>query len=85
MSYCVYMAILSGKGGYFLAWGGGENWTSEGSSMLHLMNKEGRGKGEERITGEDPYASKALLDTDAILHYASRGRLDDAPVRGDAG
>ena len=45
---------------------------------------ERQGKGEN-VTGDDPHASDALLAFDAILHYASRGRLDDAPVRVDAG
>ena len=64
---------------------------ASGGSTTHFLDGKERGeemKGKERgknVTGDDPHASDALLAFDAILHYASRSRLDDAPVRVDAG
>lgn len=48
------------------------------------MGRLGEGGGEDG-TGDDPHAANAPLAADAILQHASRGGLDETPVRIDAG
>ena len=53
--------------------------------VVAIKSQDGGIDRESNVTGDDPHASNALLAFDAILHHARRRRLDDTPVRVDAG